>query len=288
MRKFVITRELTNREQISVNKYLSDIGHYKLVSPSDETELSKRIKEGDQNAFAELITANLRFVVSVAKKYQHQGMPLSDIINEGNLGLIEAAKRFDDTKGFKFITYAVWWIRQSILRAIAENARVIRLPANRIHSMNKRSGIIRRLQQELGRDPDESEVQSELLLRKSRAGSTADFSNHHISLDSPVDQNQETVLADYITNAHSPMPDKDLNTSSIKYEIHKALLNLNTREAAVLKLHYGLESGLPMCLQSIGHQLSISEERVRQIRSNALKKLRDPIISMPLKKLMAD
>lgn len=287
MRKLVISKELTNRDQISVDKYFSDICRYELINPHDEIKLTKRIKEGDQHALKMLVTSNLRFVVSVAKKYQHQGLPLSDLINEGNLGLIEAARRFDETKGFKFITYAVWWIRQSIIKAITEQSRVVRLPANRIHSMNKINGTINHLQQELDRDPDESEISSEMNVKDRDTRETMAFMNAHISLDAPADQNQETTVSDFIYNDHSPWPDKDLVASSVKYEIKRALRNLNKREADVIKLHYGLDNGLPMSLQSIGYRFSLSEERVRQIRSNAIKKLRDPLVSKPLQKLMA-
>lgn len=214
-------------------------------------------------------------------------MPLSDLINEGNLGLIEAARRFDETKGFKFITYAVWWIRQSIIKAISEHSRVVRLPANKIHSMNKIIGTINQLQQELDRDPDESEISSEMNAKDKDTRETMAFMNAHISLDAPADQNHDTTISDFIYNDHSPWPDKDLVSSSVKYEIRRVLRNQNKREAEVIRLHYGLETGLPMSLQSIGYKFSLSEERVRQIRSNAIKKLRDPMISKPLQKIMA-
>ena len=287
MRKLVITRELTNRDQISVDKYFSDICRYDLIEPSDEIRLTRRIGEGDQQALKMLVTSNLRFVVSVAKKYQHQGLPLSDLINEGNLGLIEAAKRFDETRGFKFITYAVWWIRQSIIRAIAEHSRTVRLPANRLSSLNKINGVINQLQQELDRDPAESEISSELNAREKDTRESLEFMNSHISLDAPADQNHDTTISDFIQNEHSPLPDNDLVKSSLKFELKRALQNLNRREAEVINLHYGLDDGLPMSLQSIGYRFSLSEERVRQIRSNAMKKLRDPVISEPLQKLMA-
>ena len=286
MRKLVITRELTNRDQISVDKYFSDICRYDLIEPSDEIRLTRLIGEGDQQALKMLVTSNLRFVVSVAKKYQHQGLPLSDLINEGNLGLIEAAKRFDETRGFKFITYAVWWIRQSIIRAIAEHSRTVRLPANRLSSLSKINGIINQLQQELDRDPSESEISSELNAREKETRESLAFMNSHISLDAPADQKHDTTISDYIQNEHSPLPDKDLLKSSLKFELKRALQNLNMREAEVINLHYGLDDGLPMSLQSIGYRFSLSEERVRQIRSNAMKKLRDPMIAKPLQKLM--
>lgn len=287
MRKLVISKELTNRDQISVDKYFSDICRYDLIDPTDEIRLTRRIRVGDIHALKLLITSNLRFVVSVAKKYQHQGLPLSDLINEGNLGLIEAAKRFDETKGFKFITYAVWWIRQSIIKAIAEHSRTVRLPANRLSRLNKINGTINQLQQELERDPAESEISSELNTNEKETRETIEFMNSHISLDAPTDQNHETTISDFIQNDQSPLPDNNLVISSIKFEIKRALRNLNKREAEVINLHYGLDDGLPMSLQSIGYRFSLSEERVRQIRSNAIKKLRDPMISKTLQKLMA-
>lgn len=287
MRKLVISKELTNRDQISVDKYFSDICRFDLLDPSDEIKLTRRINEGDQNALKSLVTSNLRFVVSVAKKYQHQGLPLSDLINEGNLGLIEAAKRFDETKGFKFITYAVWWIRQSIIKAITEHSRVVRLPANRIHTINKINSTINRLHQELNREPDEFEISTQMNSKDKDTRETMELMNVHISLDAPADQNNETSILDFICNDHSPWPDKELENFSIKYEIKRALRSLNKREAEVISLHYGLDSGLPMSLQSIGYRISLSEERVRQIRSNAIKKLRNPVIAKPLQKLMA-
>lgn len=287
MRKLVISKEFTNRDQISVDKYFSDICRYDLIDPGDEIKLTRRIKEGDHQALKMLVTSNLRFVVSVAKKYQHQGLPLSDLINEGNLGLIEAAKRFDETKGFKFITYAVWWIRQSIIKAISEHSRIIRLPANRIHTMNKIIGTINQLQQVLDRDPDETEISSQMKAKQKDTRETMEYMNVHISLDAPADQSNETTISDFIFNDQSPKPDDELENNSIKYEIKRALRNLNKQEAEVINLHFGLEDGLPMSLQSIGYRFSLSEERVRQIRSNAIKKLRDPMISIPLQKLMA-
>lgn len=288
MRKLVISKELTNRDQISIDKYFSDICRYNLIDATDEIKLSRRIKAGDHHALKMLVTSNLRFVVSVAKRYLHQGLPLSDLINEGNLGLIEAAKRFDETKGFKFITYAVWWIRQSIIKAISEHSRTVRLPANRIHTINRVNVTINQLQQELDRDPDESEISMEMNVKDKDTRETLEFLNAHISLDAPADQNNETTISDFIYNDQSPRPDYELEAISIKYEIKRALRTLNKREAEVINLHYGLDNGLPMSLQSIGYRFSLSEERVRQIRSNAIKKLRDPIISRPLLKLMAD
>lgn len=288
MRKFVITHELTNRDQISVDKYFSDICGFDLISAATEIHLAKRIKEGDEQALKKLITSNLRFVVSVAKKYQHQGLPLSDLINEGNLGLIEAAKRFDDTKGFKFITYAVWWIRQSIIRAISEYSRVVRIPANKIHSMNKISNTFELLQQKLFRDPCETEISEKLNTSYSFTTEAIEFFNKDISLDSPMDNGNDTVVSDYLSNVNSLSPDLALEETSIKYEIKRALKNLNNREAEVIILFYGLNNVQPMSLQSIGSRFSLSEERVRQIRSNALKKLRNPKVSEPLYKLVAD
>ncbi|MCF8365910.1 MAG: RNA polymerase sigma factor RpoD/SigA [Bacteroidales bacterium] len=288
MRKLVITRELTNRDAISLDKYFSDICSISLLNPAGEVHLCKRIKEGDENALKTLINSNLRFVVSVAKKYQHQGLPLSDLINEANLGLIEAAKRFDETKGFKFITYAVWWIRQSIIRAIINYSRVIRLPANRFNSMNQISGVFNTLQQELNRDPNSVEISNHLDSKFSDTTEVLELMNNQISLDAPSDQSGETIISDHISDVHSLKPDGELEEQSIKYEINRALKNLSHREAEVLKLLFGLESGQSMSLQSVGHHFSLSEERVRQIRSNALNKLRNPGISKKLFELVAD
>lgn len=287
MRKLVITKELTNRDQISVDKYFSDVLRYELIDPSDEIRLTRRIKDGDDQALKLLVTSNLRFVISVAKKYQHQGLPLSDLINEGNLGLIEAAKRFDESRGFKFITYAVWWIRQAIIKAISEHSRTVRLPANRLNTMSKINGTVSHLQQELSRDPHESEISTELKTGEKDTRESIEFMNSHVSLDAPADQNHEATFCDFISNDQSPWPDKAMLDSSIKFEIRRALRSLNKREAEVINLHYGLESGLPMSLQSIGYRFSLSEERVRQIRSNAIKKLRQPAVAEPLQNLIA-
>lgn len=287
MRKLVISKELTNRNQISVDKYFSDICRFEMIAPEDEIHLTRRISQGDQDALKELITSNLRFVISVAKKYQHQGLSLADLINEGNLGLIEAARRFDETRGFKFITYAVWWIRQSIIRAISEHARIVRLPANRLQSLNKINTKISKLQQEYMREPLSAEVAAELNNRDKEVYENMDKSVNHLSLDAPAEQSEDLVLADLIGNEESPQPDNMLMNNSVKYEINRVLKNLNKREAEVISLNFGLENGLPMSLQSIGYRFSISEERVRQIRSNALKKLRSNEIVSSLKKLLA-
>ncbi|MFP4471664.1 MAG: RNA polymerase sigma factor RpoD/SigA [Bacteroidales bacterium] len=287
MRKLVISKELTNRNQISVDKYFSDICRFEMVNPEDEIELTRRIRQGDRDALSRLITSNLRFVISVAKKYQHQGLSLADLINEGNLGLIEAAHRFDETKGFKFITYAVWWIRQSIIRAISEHARVVRLPANRLHSISRINNKISQLQQEYKREPYASEIAGELTAREKDTYNNPDQTAHPISLDAPADQTEELVIGDMIGNENSPQPDSKMMRNSIRYAIDRALNTLSRREAEVISLNYGLDTGLPMSLQSIGYHFNISEERVRQIRSNAMKKLQNPAVARSLRQLVA-
>ncbi len=287
MRNIVITKDLTNRDQLSIDKYFADICHFDLISPEDESKLMHRIRVGDREALSRLITANLRFVISVAKKYQHQGLSLADLINEGNMGLIEAAQRFDETRGFRFITYAVWWIRQSIIRAITENARMVRLPANRIHNISKINDRISRLQQQDKREPVTEEIISHLKPREKEAFDHPGDACHPISLDAPADHCREIPVSDTISNEQSLPPDDDLIRHSIRFEIKRVLKTLTQREAEVIDLHYGLENGMPMSLQSIGTHFDISEERVRQIRSNAFKKLREPAAANHLKNLLS-
>ena len=287
MRKLVISYEFTNRNQISVDKYFSDICRFEMVNPEDEIRLTRRIRQGDNEALAQLITSNLRFVISVAKKYQHQGLSLPDLINEGNLGLIEAARRFDESRGFKFITYAVWWIRQSIIRAISEHARTVRLPANRVHSISRINEKISRFQQEFKREPLAAEIADKLNSREKDTFSTLDQALKPLSLDAPYDQCEELRIGDMIGNENSPQPDNHMIRHSIRFEIDRALQKLSRREAEVISLNFGLDSGMPMSLQSIIYKFAISEERVRQIRSNAMKKLRSPEVAKSLKKLVA-
>jgi len=287
MRKFVITKELTNRSQISVDRYLSDICRIDLLTLSQEQVLCRRIREGDPQALQKLVLSNLRFVVSVAKKYQHQGLSLADLINEGNLGLMEAAMRFDETKGFKFITYAVWWIRQSIMIALNNHARVIRLPASRINTMSKLTNTVNRLRQTLGRNPDLSEVSQEMMLDGQKTAEVLQNMENHISLDEPVEGGEFEFSLDYNYQTDDLPPDGSLMRESIIFEINRALKKLENRESEVIKMHFGLDSGLPMSLQVIGDKLFLSEERVRQIRNSAIRKLKSPDISKSLHRLVA-
>jgi RNA polymerase primary sigma factor len=287
MRKFVITKELTNRNQISVDKYLSDISRIELLSLPAEQELCKQIKEGDETALQKLVLANLRFVVSVAKKYQHQGLSFSDLINEGNLGLMEAAIRFDETKGFKFITYAVWWIRQSIMVALNNHSRVIRLPASQINTISKLNNSVNVLKQKLNREPDINEVSEEVMLDSRKTTEILQNMENHISLDEPVEGGEFEFSLDYNYQTDDLPPDGSLMRESIIFEINRALKKLENRESEVIKMHFGLDSGLPMSLQVIGDKLFLSEERVRQIRNSAIRKLKSPDISKSLHRLVA-
>jgi RNA polymerase primary sigma factor len=287
MRKFVITKELTNRSQISVDRYLSDICRIDLLTLSQEQVLCRRIREGDPQALQKLVLSNLRFVVSVAKKYQHQGLSLADLINEGNLGLMEAAMRFDETKGFKFITYAVWWIRQSIMIALNNHARVIRLPASRINTMSKLTNTVNRLRQTLGRNPDLSEVSQEMMLDGQKTAEVLQNMENHISLDETNEETGYALSSDFTNDDDDFPPDGKLLQESLNFEIHRVLNKLEKKESDVIKLHYGLNSGHPLSLRIIADKMHISEERVRQIRNNALKKLKSPEISGSLYRLVA-
>ena len=274
MRQLKITKQVTNRETLSLDKYLHEIGKVDLLSPEREVELAKRIKKGDREAFEELIKSNLRFVVSVAKQYQNQGLTLPDLINEGNLGLIKAAKRFDETRGFKFISYAVWWIRQSILQALAEQSRIVRLPLNKIGSINKINKTYARLEQENERAPSAEEIAKELDMTVNDVKESLKNSGRHISMDAPLIEGEDSNLYDVLNTGESPNPDKSLLHESLKVEIERALETLTPREADVVALYFGLGDAHPMTLEEIGETFDLTRERVRQIKEKAIRRLK--------------
>ena len=269
-----ITKQFTNRESQSLDKYLQEIGKVDLLTPEQEIELAIKIKKGDQAALELLTKANLRFVVSVAKQYQNQGLSLGDLINEGNLGLIKAAKRFDETRGFKFISYAVWWIRQSILQALAEQSRIVRLPLNRVGALNKIGKAYSNLEQEFEREPSASEIANELEMDISEISDTLKISGRHVSVDAPFAQGDNNSLLDVIENQHQPEPDKLLMNESLKSEIDRALSTLSEREAEVIKLYFGLKKEHSLTLEEIGERFNLTRERVRQIKEKAIRRLR--------------
>ncbi len=255
--------------------YLKEIGETPLINAEKEVELAKRIKQGDHKALQDLIKANLRFVVSVAKQYQNQGLSLSDLINEGNIGLIKAAKRFDERKGFKFISYAVWWIRQSILQALAEQSRIVRLPLNRVGTLHKISKAYKRLEQELARAPSAKELGEELDLPAEEITKTLKYSNSHLSLDKPFkDESDSNSLKDVLEDSYQPRPDNKSSRQSLKKKIREALDTLSEREAEVLKLYYGLGRSESLTLEEVGQRFGLTRERVRQIKEKALSRLR--------------
>jgi RNA polymerase primary sigma factor len=274
MRQLKITKQVTNRETASLDKYLQEIGKVDLITADMEVELAQRIKAGDQIALEKLTMANLRFVVSVAKQYQNQGLSLPDLINEGNLGLIKAAKRFDETRGFKFISYAVWWIRQSILQALAEQSRIVRLPLNKIGSINKINKAFARLEQENERPPSAEEIAKELDMTVSDVKGSMKISGRHVSMDAPLIEGENSNLYDVLNSGESPNPDKSLLHESLKIEILRALETLTPREAEVLKLYFGLGDAHPMTLEEIGETFDLTRERVRQIKEKAIRRLK--------------
>lgn len=263
-----------NRTDQSLEKYLEEIGEIPLLTPDEEIELAKRIQDGDQEALEKITKANLRFVVTVAKQYQNQGLSLEDLINEGNLGLIKAAYRFDVTRGFKFISYAVWWIRQSILQALAEQSRVVRLPLNKVGALNRIGKTLSALEQEFEREPSASEIAEELDISAIEVSDTLQMSGKHISLDAPFNDDAESRLVDIIENDELPSPDHILMDESLKIEIEQALSDLSQREAEVVKLYFGLGIEHPLTLEEIGERFNLTRERVRQIKEKAIKRLR--------------
>ncbi|MBP7542589.1 MAG: RNA polymerase sigma factor RpoD/SigA [Ignavibacteriaceae bacterium] len=268
-----ITKQYTNRESQSLDKYLQEIGKVDLLTPEQEIELAIRIKAGDQHALETLTKANLRFVVSVAKQYQNQGLSLGDLINEGNLGLIKAARRFDETRGFKFISYAVWWIRQSILQALAEQSRIVRLPLNRVGALNKITKAYSQLEQEYEREPRASEIAAEVEMDVNEVADTLKISGRHVSVDAPFAQGEDNRLLDVLQNDQQPQPDYTLMSESLKKEISRALSALTEREAEVIRLYFGLNKEHSLTLEEIGEKFSLTRERVRQIKEKAIRRL---------------
>lgn len=269
-----IVKQFTNRENQSLDKYLHEIGRINLLTPDQEIELAVRIKRGDQIALEHLAKANLRFVVSVAKQYQNQGLSLGDLINEGNLGLLKAAKRFDETRGFKFISYAVWWIRQSILQALAEQSRIVRLPLNRVGALNRIGKAYSNLEQEFEREPSAEEIAKELDMDASEIAETLKISSRHVSMDAPFTQGEENSLLDVIESELQPSPDHILMDESLKTEIEHALSSLSERESEVIKLYFGLDKDNSLTLEEIGERFNLTRERVRQIKEKAIRRLR--------------
>jgi RNA polymerase primary sigma factor len=287
MRQLKITKQVTNRETKSLNSYLQDVSKIDMITAEEEVELAQRIREGDQSALDKLTKANLRFVISVAKQYQNQGLTLSDLINEGNVGLVKAAQRFDETRGFKFISYAVWWIRQSILQAIAEQSRVVRLPLNKIGDINKIRKASIHLEQVHQRVPSASEIAKELDMTVSSVKQSLKNSSRSLSMDAPFQEGEnDNNLYDVISSGETPNPDKALIHESLKIEIDRALDTLAPREADVVKLNFGLSGQPAMTLQEIGDTFELSRERVRQIREKAIRRLRQEGKSHILKKYL--
>ena len=283
MRQLKISKQITNRESQSLDKYLQEIGKVDLLTADEEVVLAKRIREGDQLALEKLTKANLRFVVSVAKQYQNQGLSLGDLINEGNLGLIKAAQRFDETRGFKFISYAVWWIRQSILQALAEQSRIVRLPLNRVGSLNKISKTFSELEQKFEREPSPEESAEVLEVTASEVVDTMKISGRHVSMDAPFVQGEENSLLDVLENDGDEKPDDGLMTDSLRKEVQRALSTLTQREADVITLYFGLNGEHAMTLEEIGEKFNLTRERVRQIKEKAIRRLRHTSRSKTLK-----
>jgi RNA polymerase primary sigma factor len=273
MRQLKITKQVTNRDTPSLDKYLQEIGKVDLITPEEEVNLARRIRAGDPEALSKLVKANLRFVVSVAKQYQNQGMTLPDLINEGNLGLIKAAQRFDETRGFKFISYAVWWIRQAILQALAEQARIVRLPVNKIGSINRINRAFSRLEQEYEREPSSQEIADMLEMAPEEVKESLKTNGRTVSMDAPISSEEENSMYDVIQNTDAPSPDKNLINESLSYEIERALSTLSPRESKVLKLYFGINMKHPFTLEEIGEELKLTRERVRQIKEKAIKRI---------------
>ena len=283
MRQLKITKQVTNRETASLDKYLQEIGKVDLITAEEEVELAQRIKAGDQIALEKLTKANLRFVVSVAKQYQNQGLTLPDLINEGNLGLIKAAQRFDETRGFKFISYAVWWIRQSILQALAEQSRIVRLPLNKIGSINKINKTYAFLEQAHERAPSAEEIAKELDMTINDVKESLKNSGRHVSMDAPLVEGEDSNLYDVLNSGESPNPDKTLLHESLRTEIERALETLTPREADVVRLYLGLGNQHAMTLEEIGETFDLTRERVRQIKEKAIRRLKHTSRSKILK-----
>lgn len=282
MRQLKITKSITNRESASLDKYLQEIGKEDLITVEEEVELAQRIRKGDQKALEKLTRANLRFVVSVAKQYQNQGLSLPDLINEGNLGLIKAAEKFDETRGFKFISYAVWWIRQSILQALAEQSRIVRLPLNQVGSLNKINKAFSRFEQENERRPSPEELADSLDLPAEKVADTLRVSGRHISVDAPFVEGEDNSLLDVLVNDDSPIADRTLINESLSTEVERALSTLTERERDITKLFFGINTQ-EMTLEEIGEKFGLTRERVRQIKEKAIRRLRHSSRSKLLK-----
>ena len=284
MRQLKITKQVTNRETASLDKYLQEIGRVDLITAEEEVELARKIKQGDAQALDRLVKANLRFVVSVSKQYQNQGLSLPDLINEGNLGLIKSAQRFDETRGFKFISYAVWWIRQSILQALAEQSRIVRLPLNKIGSINKINKTYAKLEQQLEREPTSDEIAVTMDLLPQDVFETLRNSGRHVSMDAPLSLNDEGgSMYDVMEEKDSLSPDKQLLLDSLRQEIERSLSTLTSREADVVRLYFGLNGNQPLTLEEIGDRFELTRERVRQIKEKAVRRLKHTSRSKLLK-----
>ncbi|MCK4772396.1 MAG: RNA polymerase sigma factor RpoD/SigA [Candidatus Latescibacteria bacterium] len=269
-----LTKKPYTREDQSLDKYLQEIGEVSLIDAAEEVRLAKLVKQDDQDALNKLVQANLRFVVSVAKQYQNQGLSLGDLINEGNLGLIKAAKRFDETKGFKFISYAVWWIRQAILQALAEQSRIVRLPLNRVGALHKIGKVSSDLEQNYGREPSAEEIADQLDMSSSEVTDTLKISSRHLSLDAPFQEGEDNRLLDVLEDEVQAPPDEDLFDEALQKEVVKALHTLTDREAEVIRLYFGIGREKPMTLEQIGTRFGLTRERVRQIKEKAIRRLR--------------
>lgn len=283
MRQLKITKQVTNRETASLDKYLQEIGKVELITAEEEVELARRIKQGDRAALEKLTKANLRFVVSVSKQYQNQGLSLPDLINEGNLGLIKAAQRFDETRGFKFISYAVWWIRQSILQALAEQSRIVRLPLNKIGSINKINKAYAKLEQEYEREPNSEEIAEVLEITETEVKESLKNAGRHISMDAPLVQDEDNTMYDVLRSEESVTPETELLYESLRKEIDRAISTLTPREADVIRLYFGLNGSHPMTLEEIGEKFELTRERVRQIKEKAIRRLKHTSRSKILK-----
>jgi RNA polymerase primary sigma factor len=284
MRQLKITKSITNRESQSLEKYLQEIGKVELITPEEEVQLAIRIKQGDLKALDRLTKANLRFVVSVAKQYQNQGLSLPDLINEGNLGLIKAAQRFDETRGFKFISYAVWWIRQSILQALAEQSRIVRLPLNKVGLTNRINKAFQQLEQEYEREPSAEELAEVLELDTEEVAATLSMSSRHVSMDSPIADGEDSTLVDIMFNPNAELADENIiNKESLKKEIERSLNTLTERQQEVIRYFFGIGIDHPMSLEDIGERFCLTRERVRQIKDKAITKLRNASRSKLLK-----
>ena len=283
MRQLKISKQITNRESESLDKYLQEIGKVDLITTEVEVELARRIREGDQQALEKLTKANLRFVVSVAKQYQNNGLTLGDLINEGNLGLIKAASRFDETRGFKFISYAVWWIRQSIMQALAEQSRIVRLPLNRVGSLTKISKTFAELEQKFQREPSTEEVAEKIGLTPEEVTASLRIGGRHLSVDAPFSQGEEGSLLDVLSDANESNPESEMMAESLVKEVQRSLATLTSREADVISLYFGLNQKQSMTLEEIGYKFDLTRERVRQIKEKATRRLKHASRSRTLK-----